>query len=194
MRREDLLHQIAMSGYIAGFGAKRSFASFEILTKFPNIVGWALLCIGVFGLIVRELATSYVSAATVCIGAITTYLSVQKRDLERLQESGEKLTAIRDELGLLYAKVRGVADGVDFNLYTTELSDFRARISQASVSDQVLFSNWFAHLKFFGEAQIHWINDELKFRLLRDKIPASLSVLVVAALVVAVAIKILICW
>ncbi|MEC6126925.1 MULTISPECIES: hypothetical protein [Acinetobacter] len=42
------------------------------------------------------------------------------------------------------------------------------------MSKQILFSNWYAHYKFFWEHQISWMDEQLKFRFIRDKIPLSL--------------------
>ncbi len=193
MKKEDLIYQIATSAYNAGFGAKKSFASLDIATKGPNVIGWTLMTLGIFGLINEWISSKYISAATLCIGALTYYLSVQRRDLKKWEASGVKLTKIRDELGRLYVEVKGLEVDGDFQTHASRLSDLQDRINDSSVTQQVNFSGWFAHFKFFAEAQIRWIDDELNFKLFRDKIPASLSLAILISFMSIVVCRILGC-
>ena len=191
MNKEDIIYQIATSAYNAGFGAKKSFASLDMATKGPNVIGWLLMTVGIVGLVNKWIASEYVSAATLCIGALTYYLSVQRRDLKKWEASGVKLTQIRDELGILCAEVKATKPDMDLTSYTTRLQSLQSSIAETSVTQQMNFSGWFAHFKFFGEAQIKWIDDELKFKLFRDKIPASLYLFIACLLLVSVLIRIL---
>ena len=38
---------------------------------------------------------------------------------------------------------------------------------------QILFSDWYAHYKFFWQYQIDWVDEQKKFKLFRDKLPLS---------------------
>lgn len=172
MNKSDLLHHIANTGYNAGFGAKKSFASLDTLSKAPSLLGWSLTSLGVLGLVFDELSTKVVSAITMCIGFISFYLSYKDRDLKKFEKSGTELTRIRDELGILYARVDAAPDDA-LESFVQQLSALQIRASESAVSDQVMFSGWYAHMKFFGESQIQWINKELKFKFWRDMVPAS---------------------
>ena len=95
MNKSHLLHEIAISGYNAGFGAKKSFASFDILSKAPSLIGWSITSIGALGLVFDSLSTKTISAITLCIGFITTYLGFASKYLKKLETSGIELTKIR---------------------------------------------------------------------------------------------------
>lgn len=176
------MRQIADSGYNAGFGAKKNFASLDLTTLGPNVIGFATMAAGVAGLINKTAGSPAVSAVTICLGILTFYLNVQKRDLKKWAESGSKLTDISQKLGLLYHRVKASGTGVDLAPFVTELQDLRSQYLAVAVPQQVNFSGWYAHLKFFGEAQISWMDEQLKFRLFRDKIPASFTLTVVLLL------------
>ena len=64
------------------------------------------------------------------------------------------------------------------------------KVSDASIPKQILFSDWFAHYKFFWQHQIGWIDEQLNFKFFRDKVPLTLSmsilVLTIAVLSYAV--------
>ena len=187
MNKDDLLHEIAQTGYNAGFGAKKSFASLDIVTKGPNVIGFVTLAIGILSLVDKVAASPYVTAATIIVGATTLYLGVQKKDLRKWEDSGRKLTDLRDRLGLLYGRLKAEPAGTELKPYLQELESLRKEVSNASESDQVNFSGWYAHLKFFGEAQIKWISKELDHKFLRDKVPASFSLSLVVLLVLSLA-------
>lgn len=172
MKKNDLLHHIATTAYNSGFGAKKSFASMEILIKAPSLLGWSLTSLGVLGLVFDVLSTKTISAITLSIGFISFYLSYKKRDIKKLNTSGVELTRIRDELGILYARVDAGNDDPNES-YIQKLEELQNRASRSAVSEQVMFSGWYAHMKFFGESQIEWINRELEFRFWKDMIPAS---------------------
>ena len=45
--------------------------------------------------------------------------------------------------------------------------------TESSISKQILFSDWYAHYKFFGQSQTNWIEEELELSFFKDKLPAS---------------------
>jgi hypothetical protein len=49
------------------------------------------------------------------------------------------------------------------------------RFYENSLDKQILFSDWYAHYKFFWQHQIGWIEEQKQFRLWRDKIPLSFT-------------------
>lgn len=185
MNKSHLLHEIANSGYNAGFGAKKSFASFDILSKAPNLIGWGLTSLGALGLVFDSLSTKTISATTLCIGFITTYLGYASKYLKKLETSGVELTKIRNELGILYGRVKAAEEPISED-FIVQLGSLQTRSSDAAVSNQVMFSGWLAHLKFFGEAQIQWIDNELHFGWWKDKVPASFKVAVGLILIAGV--------
>jgi hypothetical protein len=191
MNKKDVMHHIATAGYNAGFGAKKSFASLDTLSKAPSVLGWSLTSLGVLGLVFDCLSTKAVSAITLSIGFISFYLSYKERDLKKFETSGVELTRIRDELGILYARVNA-ADDITPESYIQQLEALQKRASASAVSDQVMFSGWYAHMKFFGESQIEWINKELKFKFWKDMVPASAKLVGFFIIFCALAFRILV--
>lgn len=191
MNKNDLLHHIATAGYNAGFGAKKSFASLDTLSKAPSVLGWSLTSVGVLGLAFDCLSTKAVSAITLSIGFISFYLSYKEKDLKKFETSGVELTRIRDELGILYARVDASDESIQES-FIQQLQSLQKRASESAVSEQVMFSGWYAHMKFFGESQIEWINKELKFKFWKDMVPASAKLVGFLILFCALAFRILV--
>jgi hypothetical protein len=185
MKKEDLLREIANQGYNAGFGAKVSFASFDMLRFLPGFISFSSTALGVLGLVFDTLSTKAVSAGVLVIGLISYYITVKDSHLRDLEDSGKKLTDIRNQLGILYGKVKAYQQA-DFAQFTTELSSLQQAVISSSTSKQLIFSGWLAHMKFFGESQIAWIDEELKFGFWRDKVPTSLKVSLFAILLLTV--------
>ncbi len=183
MNKSHLLREIANAGYNAGFGAKKSFASYDILMKAPSAIGWCLTSLGVLGLVFDCLSNKTVSAAALCIGFLTTYLSYASKHLKKLDASGNELTNIRNDLSMLYGRVSEAEEPIAED-YVMQLATLQKRISKASVSNQVVFSGWLAHIKFFGESQIQWIDTELKFHWWKDKVPATFKLFAACVLLV----------
>jgi hypothetical protein len=63
------------------------------------------------------------------------------------------------------------------------LEAIEARYYEVCISRQILFSDWYAHYKFFWQHQIEWLNEQKHFSLLRDKVPLSLLFWVVFLLI-----------
>ena len=45
-------------------------------------------------------------------------------------------------------------------------------------------SQWYAHYKFFYEMQIDWVDEQLKFKFIKDKVPASIKTTVSITIIV----------
>lgn len=101
-----------------------------------------------------------------------------------IEQAGVQLTQLFNELKALYLKVKDLDETADCTAYQETLSQIESRYYPICISKQILFSNWYAHYKFYWEHQIGWVNEQLKFSLLRDKIPLSLSIYVVILIAV----------
>lgn len=181
MNREDFLKQIAQMGYDVGFGAKKHFASFDMIEKIPGIISFISISIGILALFIIELTIKPLSASLLILGIIGIYISVYNSNKEDYCNTGTKLTSLYQDLKELYFLVKGKQD----NNFDSELAKFQSiknEFYENNISKQVLFSDWFAHYKFFWQHQISWMNDELSFRFWRDKIPLSLSIIFLLSL------------
>ncbi len=168
MERDKLLRSIAETGYNVGFGAKRHFATYDIVEKTPGWIGFISAAVGIFALVFDTLSAKLPSALLLVAGLISLYVTFYKS--AEYETSGKKMTQIFNALRDLY---REVESGTDIEKSTLKLKNLESEFYQISISRQILFSDWYAHLKFFGQHQYGWINEQLKFRFWKDKIPAT---------------------
>lgn len=182
MDKSDLLRSIAEKGYDVGFGAKKHLATYDIVDKMPGLIGFVSLAFGVFALVVKGLSTELTSATLIVLGIIGLYISFYDEKKLSYEQAGVKLTKLYNELKALYFKTKSSDDNSDFTALQAELSEIESRYYPECISKQILFSNWYAHYKFFWEHQIDWVNEQLAFRFFRDKVPLSLWFTVVLAL------------
>src|SRR5690554_3768106 len=174
MNKSDLLKSIAEKGYDVGFGAKKHFATYDIIEKAPGLISFSSMAFGILALAVKGLSTELISAIFIVLGVVGLYVSLYNHKKSSYEQSGVALTKLYNELKALYFKVKNANEESDCSDLQQELSDIENRYYQVCISKQILFSNWYAHYKFYWEHQIEWVNEQLKFSFFRDKIPLSL--------------------
>ncbi|MDQ0288580.1 SLATT domain-containing protein [Oligosphaera ethanolica] len=74
MNKEYLLKQIADSAYNVGFGAKKHFATYDMVEKAPGIVAFLSMGVGIFGLVIDILSTKLFSAIFLVLGIAIFYI------------------------------------------------------------------------------------------------------------------------
>ena len=178
MDKEGLLKTIAEKAYDVGFGAKKTFATYDIVEKGPGWVGFLSFVVGLFGFIFESLAAKVPSAILLSAGVASLYISFYRScDYE---ETGIKLTQIFNRLRDLY---RTVQAGGNLDSAHAEFSAIENEYYAISVSKQIFLSDWYAHYKFFAQTQASWIDEELHFRLWKDKIPLSAKVVLILTII-----------
>ncbi len=182
MNKQDLLKFIAQKAYDVGFGAKKHFATYDMVTKLPSFIGFISLCGGILALFVDELSTKSVSAAFTILGIVSLYISFYNEKIQQYNTTGIQLTQLFNRLRILYFRVQS-SNTSSFAQEELELQNIENEYYSISNSAQIMFSNWYAHYKFFWEMQIDWINSELKLRFWRDKIPLSMIIAVILIIV-----------
>lgn len=175
MNREGLLRSIAETGYNVGFGAKKNFATHDIVQKAPGLIGFVSLAVGVFALIYEPLNTKWIAASLVVLGIASLYVTHYDHNGVVYGEEGERLTALFYRLRDLYRDVQATGEGDDVAAYRQHLDALQSEVFSSNQSNQILFSDWYAHYKFFWQHQIEWIDEQKKFRFWRDKVPLSLT-------------------
>jgi len=183
MNKSDLLISIAEKGYDVGFGAKKHFATYDIIEKSPGLISFSSMAFGILALAVKGLSTELISAIFIILGIVGLYISLYDHKKSSYEQSGVALTKLYNELKALYLKVKHIDEESDFSELQKELSDIESRYYPACISKQVLFSNWYAHYKFYWEHQIEWVNEQLKFSFFRDKIPLSLWLIILVIVI-----------
>jgi hypothetical protein len=184
MNKQELLTYIAIAGYDVGFGAKKHFASFDIIEKGPGWLGFVSLIGGIYGLFVPFWSLTHVSAVFVVFGVVSLYIGLYGAEKQRYEEAGKKLTQGFHDLHVLYRTVKGMSDNADVSTQLQQAQKIRSDVLACCISKQIFLSDWYAHFKFFWQAQIDWIDESRPFRFFRDKIPltAYLAIAVMVAL------------
>lgn len=173
------MSSIAEKGYDVGFGAKKHFATYEIIEKAPGWISFSALAFGIFALAISGLSTKLTSSLFIVLGVVGLYIRLYEHKKNDYEASGVTLTRLYNELKALYYSVKSLDESEELSIYHQNLLDIEKRYYPACISKQILFSNWFAHYKFFWENQIGWVDEQLRFKLFRDKIPLTLSLLTV---------------
>jgi hypothetical protein len=175
MTKNNFLRTIATKGYDIGFGAKKNFASFDIINKLPSWTGFLSLLIGIIQIAYENISfNKELSILLILVGIAILYLDVFKNKAEEFEKEGVRLTQIFNKMRDLYLKVKSDSNFAYSNFeveYQNLLNDFYSN----TVSKQVFLAHWYAHFKFFYEMQIDWVDEQLKFKFFKDKIPNSLK-------------------
>lgn len=174
MDKAGLLRTIAETGYNVGFGAKKTFATFDIAEKAPGWIGFISLAIGVYALYVDALATKFPSATLIVAGIAALYISFYKSG--EYEKAGNEQIRLFNRLRDLYREVDGNADIATSQV---KLAQIESEFYSVTISRQIFLSDWYAHYKFFAQTQTDWMNAQLNFRVWKDKIPLSAKVVLI---------------
>lgn len=173
MDKIQLKQYIAKIAYNIGFGAKKNFASYDIIRNANEYISMISMAIGVLALVFETFNEKTISALLLIAGIIGLYISKFESMLDTYDKTGVSNTKHFNELNILYNKVDEInADTDDILLKVKEIeNDFYS----TTISKQVYFSGWYAHYKFFYQFQCEWIVKELKLTFWKDKVPNSLK-------------------
>jgi hypothetical protein len=182
MDRASLLIKIADTAYNVGFGAKKHFATYDIVEKAPGWIGFVSLTVGVFALVLDMLATKYISAILIVLGISGLLVNAYNDTKQKYEETGKRLTTLFNNLKGLYLSVKA-SNKTDLSEEINELNQIEEEFCANCISKQIFFSDWYAHYKFFWQHQIEWIDEQKHFKFWRDKVPLSLTIVIAASLV-----------
>ena len=186
MTKEDLLKQIAESAYNIGFGAKKNLATFDIVDKIPGILNFCALAIGILALVIDELNIKIVSASLIIFGVIGIYISKYDDKKDEYATSGSKIIELFNELKSLYHSVKAKSDDTNFDEDISKMKEIEDKFYSITIPKQILFSDWYAHYKFFWQWATHikWLESELKLTFWENKIPLSFIVFIGVVLLI----------
>ena len=186
MKKDQLLASIAETAYNVGFGGRKHWATYDIVDKVPGLIGFLSTAFGIFALIYDKLSEKHLSAAFIVFGLIALYINFYESKKSQYAESANKLTKLFNTLRDLYRGVQShPTDDVD--TFVDQLHAIEKDYYDICISKQILFSDWYAHYKFFWQYQIDWLDEQKKFKLFRDKLPLSFMFWIVVLLVGVVA-------
>ncbi|MBV6324380.1 SLATT domain-containing protein [Duganella violaceipulchra] len=175
MNQDALLRLIAETGYNVGYAAKKHLATFDMVEKLPGWTGLISLVVGIYALFVPAFEEKQVAAAFIAIGVASIYLNFYAADKDKYNQAGTALTGKLHELRELYQKVKSAPAGANLDAFLADHRSIQEEALRLGIPKQLFLSDWYAHYKFFWQAQTGWMDEQLKFRLLRDKLPLGFS-------------------
>lgn len=176
---------ITETAYNVGYGAKKHFATYDMVNKVPEIINFVSISFGIYALVIDYLSYKFLAATITVFGIVGIYISLYEEKKNDYEKVGVILTKLFNDLRKLYSDAK-VADENNLSEYEQQLKTIESEYYKNCISKQILFSDWYAHYKFFWQHQIDWIDEQKQFNFLRDKIPLTLSLVVVAAFFMAV--------
>ncbi|WP_158513276.1 SLATT domain-containing protein [Aeromonas hydrophila] len=172
MEKKQLKHDIAELAYNVTYGANLHFATFDIVSKLPGLIGFSSLSFGIAGL-VFEITTNLTSIVFILLSIAALFIAMYEPNKMLYHKRGAHLNSVAGKLLAIYRDV-------DLpNAQLEDLTDEYQRIKDEFYSDdgnigqQVLFSGALAHYKMFGvkSQQTKWFSEELELTFIKDKIP-----------------------
>lgn len=176
--KTNLLLKIAQKGYVIAFGANLNFATYDIVKKWPNIIAFLSIIVGILGLICQTFSSMPVSVALLILGIASVYIERFTPNIENYCKRGIDNTKQWNMLKDLYYEVKGMNENADFNDIETRYKTIEHEFNTTSQPNQILFSNWFAHFKLFCEKDVSWMDEQLHFKVWKDKIPKSAHIFI----------------
>lgn len=167
MDKDRLLRAIAEKGYDVVFGVKKTFATYDIVSKGPGWIGFISSAVGVLALIFDPLSAKFPSAILVIAGIASLYLSFYRA--EEYEKAANSQLFLYNNLKSLY---RSVQSGADVVTAKSEYDAIEAAYYSVTVGKQVFLSGWYAHYKLFAESQVDWMDEQIHFTW-KDKWPVS---------------------
>lgn len=184
MNKKALQKELVENGYNVGFGAKKHFATYDIVNKLPGIISLVGLLIGVGQLAYPSYQYSTgISTVLIMASIIALTMSSFNSEKERYLNTGVELTTLFNKLRVLYYTVSNSTEE-DFTHEINELEEIKKKFYEISMSQQIFGADWYAHYKFFSQHQIDWIDKEKKFKFLKDKVPKSFLFFIVGIVIV----------
>lgn len=180
MDKDQLLKLIAEKGYDVLFGVKKTFATYDIVSKGPGWIGFVSSAVGVFALIYDPLSAKLPSAILVIAGIASLYISFYRA--EEYERSANSQLSVYNKLKSLYFNVQSGADPVAAK---GEYDTIDAHYYTTTMSKQIFLSGWYAHYKLFAETQIDWMEEQKQFTW-KDKWPVSARITAGLAAIAAV--------
>jgi len=175
MTKQQLLRQIANIGYSTSYGRDKCYSSSDLANK----TTWRVTILGALFALLCALYPVLNTISLLGFGVIAiTVLGIYLRPYtdSRYLEAAQTLEKIERKLQNLYFDLKAnESDSIDINSYQEQLNQLDDDQKNASISTQVLGSDWYAHAKLFWGKKINsqWFVDELKLKLFFDKFPLS---------------------
>jgi hypothetical protein len=187
LKRDFLLKDIAESGYNIGYAAKKHLATYDIVEKAPGWISIASFAFGILAIAVPRLNNNLLAAFFLILSYAVFYFGSYQDSRSQYAEVGSRLTRIFTTLRSLYYEVKSRDDNASLDDTEARYRELVQESQAIGISKQIFLSDWYAHYKFFWQAERSWLEEKRPFTFWRDKMPlsATLTLIVVAITIVA---------
>lgn len=188
MDKDIFLKSVAEHGYNVYFGAKKHFATYDIVEKVPGWIAFITLCIGIWQIYAPSFSYSKEVSLIIIFASIAALLINQyatKKD--EYKDNGNQLIEIHNELKSLYYQVQSSNTSIVNQTHQDTLQDLLNRYYTLCLPKQIFLSDWYAHYKFFCQSQYEWIDEQKKFKW-TDKVPFSARLFFMTVVVILITI------
>lgn len=193
MNKELLLKGIAESGYNIGYAAKKHLATYDIVEKAPGWISILSFAFGVLALVVPQLNNNILAAFLLIIAYAVFYFNSYQDGRLEYSKVGSRLTTIFTTLRSLLYEAKSRDESANFDDIEARYRELLDESQSIGISKQIFMSDWYAHYKFFWQAERSWLEEYRPFTFWRDKIPLS-ATLTGIALIVAIILGLLYCF
>ena len=130
----------------------------------PGLISFFSMTFGIYALAFDSLSTKFLSASFIVFGVIGLYISLYDHKKSEYEEVGIKLTQLYNKISRLYRRTKS-ANADDIEGLEQQLSQHQDEYYGSCQSKQIMFSDWYAHYKFFWQHQIDWIDEQKNFQI-----------------------------
>lgn len=109
------------------------------------------------------------------------FINFYTADKDKYAKIGGNLAQKFHELRVLYQLVKSQPTGTSMAPFIANHEQIQTDALQLGIPKQIFLSDWYAHYKFFWQSQTGWMDEQLHFKLIRDKLPLSITILAIAA-------------
>lgn len=185
MNKELLLKDIAESGYNIGYAAKKHLATYDIVEKAPGWISILSFSFGVLAIVVPQLNNNILAAFLLIIAYAVFYFNSYQDGRQEYSKVGSRLTTTFTTLRSLLYEAKSRDESASFDDIEVRYRELLDESQSIGISKQIFLSDWYAHYKFFWQAERSWLEEYRPFTFWRDKIPLS-ATLTGIAMVVAI--------
>lgn len=176
MNKDLLLKDIAESGYNIGYAAKKHLATYDIVEKAPGWISILSFAFGVLALVAPQLNNSTLAAFLLIVAYAVFYFNSYQDGRLEYSKIGSRLTTIFTTLRSLYYEVSSRDEAANYDDLEARYRTLLDESQSIGINKQIFLSDWYAHYKFFWQAEKSWLEEKRPFTFWRDKIPLSATI------------------
>lgn len=186
VNKDLLLKDIAESGYNIGYAAKKHLATYDIVEKAPGWISILSFAFGVLALVIPQLNNNVVAAFLLIVAYAVFYFNSYQGGRLEYSKVGSRLTTIFTTLRSLFYEVKSRDEAAIFDDLEARYHELLKESQSIGISKQIFLSDWYAHYKFFWQAERSWLEEKRPFTFWRDKIPLSATLVGIICIIAIV--------